>query len=366
MLSLKKPPKRAAAKARLVEAEEYFANQWLMNATFVNKTYVNKQFGRGQANLAMAKYFLLENRGSNISGKLTEIRPRDIDTLPEDRQTYLLTNAIQQKVDVEIGNILPDPPTDYDHKSLICVIKENLQQALDWCVQRKKFQYIKPVRIIMSKRFWHIYYREKSNRYYAMWPFCLTTWPSSLRKLILSGVDIDLENAIGQFIAEKLGPDLDNYPAAKFYLDNPKVIRNQLKEALGVSDKQAKQTLHATLNGASSLPSAIVRKSSSLLQFMTEEQALIYVSKYKTLISELSHIRKKIAPNNKLFMKAYREWEQQKVGTLFNGTGLIMHDGVDGVAMSTLIPTQMMKSVQISEARSCWDEEPIADLLITM
>src|SRR5574343_627857 len=160
MLSLKKPPKRAAAKARLVEAEEYFANQWLMNATFVNKTYVNKQFGRGQANLAMAKYFLLENRGSNISGKLTEIRPRDIDTLPEDRQTYLLTNAIHQKVDVEIGNILPDPPADYDHKSLICVIKENLQQALDWCVQRKKFQYIKPVRIIMSKRFWHIDYRE--------------------------------------------------------------------------------------------------------------------------------------------------------------------------------------------------------------
>ena len=366
MLSLQKLPTRAKSVARLAEADHYCAQLWLLGANFVNKTIINKKFGRNQANMALARYFVTENRGSNVSKKLTEIRPKDLDDLPEDRQTALLKSAVEQNIEVAINDVIEDPPEDYDRVSIICTIKENAQRAVDWCVENRKFQYIKPVRILMARQFWKVYYREKSFRFYAIWPFCLTNWPSALRKIILSGVDYDLINSIGQFILEKAGSEIDKYPLAKSYLLNSKETRNNLVEVLGITETQAKKVLHATTNGASITQGSIVNGKSALLEIVNQAQALEYVVKFCDLVEQLKNVRKIIAKNNKEFMNLYFVWEQQKTGTIFSGTGLIMHDGIDGCSISTVIPPELSDEIKMSESRSVWDTKPIIDTLITM
>ena len=366
MLSLQKPPKRAKTIARLAEADEYFAQQWLMGTNFINKTHVNKKFGREQANQAMARYFVTMARGSNISGKMTEVQPREIDDLPEDRQTNLLKIATENKIEVELNAVLPDPPEKFDLKSVICTNRENVQAAVQWCIDNKKFHLIRPVRILLQHRIWEVYYVEKSHRYYAMWPFCLTNWPSALRRLILIGVDYDLTNSIGQFILEKVGADVSKFPEAMDYLNNPNSTRDQLVEKLGITQKQAKKILHATVNGASITMNSLERGTSALLDIADLECMKKYVCIFKDLTTQLKNLRKKIAPNNKLFMRSYFEWEQQKTGTFFSGTGLIMHDGIDGCSLSTVIPAQFSTEIKMSGTRGVWDEDSVVDRLVQM
>lgn len=366
MLSLRKEPTRAKSKEKLANAEEYFAQQWLIGTSFINKTMLNKRFGRSATNHALAKYFVNEARGSNVSKKLTEVRARDIDDLPEARQARLLTSAVEQNVEVAISDVVADPPETFDKKSVICVRKENLDASVQWCIDHQKIQLIKPVRILMSRLCWDVYYKKKTNRFFAIWPFCLTNWPSALRKLVLSGVDYDLNNAIGQFIQEKLGDKLQEYPEAYGYLNNPNIKRKELVEKLGIDSNQAKKVLHATVNGAAITTSAIKSKNSSLLQIMSEEQTVQYVECFKDLVQQLKHVRRLIASNTKDFMRKYFEWEEQKTGTFFNGTGLIMHDGIDGCSLSTVIPAQYYSEVKMSESRGVWDEESIVNRLITL
>ncbi len=366
MLSLRKEPKRAKSKAKLAEAEEYFSQQWLLGTSFINKTLLNKRFGRTATNHALAKYFVNEARGSNVTRKLTEVRARDIDELPEERQAKLLASAIEQNIEVALSDVIDEPPTEYDNKSIICVQKHKLDEAVQWCVDNRKIQLIKPVRILMSRQYWEVYYKKKTNRFFAIWPFCLTNWPSKLRRIILSGVDYDLNNAIGLFIQEKLGEKLQNYPEAHLYLNNPNIKRNELVIKLGIDSTQAKKVLHATVNGAAITASAIKSQNSSLLQIISESQALEYVEVFKDLVAQLKQVRKQIASNNKEFMGKYFEWEEQKTGTFFNGTGLIMHDGIDGCSLSTVVPVQGNSEVKMSESRGVWDEESVVDRLITL
>ena len=366
MLSLRKAPTRAKSILKLAAAEEYFSQQWLIGTSFVNKTVLNKRFGREATNHAMAMYFITEARGSNISKKLTEIRAREIEELPEQRQAKLLNSAIEQKIDVAIADVVPDPPTEFDKKSVICIRKENKDSAVQWCVDNNKIQLIKPVRILMSRLCWDVFYKKKTNRYFAIWPFCLTNWPSELRKIILSGVDYDLNNAIGQFIQECVGAKLAEYPEAEQYLNNPNIKRKDLVDSLGITSVQAKKVLHATVNGASIAANSIKSGNSSLLQIMNAEQTLTYIEVFKDLVLQLKHVRKIIAPNAKEFMRKYFEWEEQKTGTFFNGTGLIMHDGVDGCSLSTVIPTQYCSDVKMSESRGVWDETSVVNRLITL
>ena len=366
MLSLRKEPKRAKSKAKLADAEEYFSHQWLLGTSFINKTLLNKRFGRTATNHALAKYFVNEARGSNVTRKLTEVRARDIDELPEERQAKLLASAVEQNIEVALNDIVEAPPTVFDKKSVICVQKGNLDEAVQWCVDNRKIQLIKPVRILMSRQYWEVYYTKKTNRFFAVWPFCLTNWPSALRRLLLSGVDYDLNNAIGLFIQEKLGEKLLDFPEAHLYLSNPNIKRKELVDKLGIDSTQAKKVLHATVNGAAITTSAIKSGNSSLLQIMTEEQTIEYIEVFKDLVLQLKHVRKQIAPSTKDFMGQYFEWEEQKTGTFFNGTGLIMHDGVDGCSLSMVIPTQHNSEVKMSESRGVWDEESVVDRLITL
>ena len=366
MLSLQRAPKRAKSIAKLAEAEEYFSQQWLIGTSFINKTVLNKKFGRQATNHALAKYFVNEARGSNVSRKLTEVRARDIDELPEERQARLLDSAVKQNIEVAISDVIADPPTDFDSKSIICVRKENLNEAVQWCVDNRKIQLIKPVRILMSRLCWTVYYKKKTNRFFAIWPFCLTNWPSALRRIILSGVDFDLNNAIGQFIQESVGAKLAEFPEVVEYLENPNVKRTQLVEKIGINSTQAKKVLHATVNGASITNSSILNQKSSLLQIMTVDQALVFIDAFDDLIQQLKRVRKLIAPNAKGFMRAYFAWEEQKTGTFFNGTGLLMHDGIDGCSVSTVISSQASTEIKMSEARGVWDEDSVLEKLIVM
>jgi len=366
MLNLRKPPKRAKSIERLREADEYFAKLWLLGANYVNKTVVNKKFGRNQTNQALARYFVLEHRGSNVSKKLTELRARDIDDLPEDRQTYLLTTAVKSNVQVELNEVIEDPPENFDEKSVICVAKEKLDEAVRWCIDNRKFQFIKPVRILLSRQIWTVYYKEKSDRFFAIWPFCLTNWPGALRKIILQGVDFDITNSIGQFILEKVGEKIDKFPVAKDYLNDSKKTRALLIAKLKIDGVQAKKVLHATTNGCSISQSSILNGKSALLDIVSQAQALEYVTLFSDLVNQLKKTRKIISPNNKEFMRQYFEWEKQKTGTFFNGTGLIMHDGIDGCSLSTIIPPEFSNEIKMSESRSVWDESSVVDRLITM
>lgn len=366
MLQLCKSPKWAKSIERLRLADEYFANLWLLGANYVSKTYVNQQFGRNQANQALARYFMLESRGSNVSRKLTEIRPRCIDDLPEDRQTQLLTLAVEANIQVELNTVIEDPPKEYDERSTICVAKEKLDEAVKWCIDNRKFQYIKPVRILLSYRIWTVYYKEKSDRYFAIWPFCLTNWPGALRKIVLQGVDFDITNSIGQFILEKVGNKIDKFPVAKDYLNDSKKTRNQLIAKLKIDSVQAKKVLHATTNGCSISQNCIIKGKSALLDIVSQAQALEYVTIFSDLVNQLKKVRRIISPNNKEFMRQYFEWEKQKTGTFFNGTGLIMHDGVDGCSVGTIIPPEFANEIKMSESRSVWDESSVVDRLITI
>jgi hypothetical protein len=345
-------PKKQESIRRLLEAEKYVKNLWLEGHRFVNKSVINKMFGRQQANIALNRYFSVMRRGNNVSKKLTEIAPKDLDDLPQDRQDFILNESLT----TEVLSLEPIP-TEYDKTSIVCIQKENAQKAIDWCVETRKFQYIKAVRTLMTRRYWTIYYKEKTDRYFAIWPFCMTNWPGELRKLILSGSDIDLNNAIGQFIKDTLGDELDKFEEAKYYLDNPKTIRDKIVNDLGISQTQAKKILHATLNGCCTTERSIINGKSALASIVERDQALAYIETFKVLIKQLKHVRKKIAPNNKQFIRAYFMWEKEKTQEYFTGTGLIMHDGVDGCSLNTIVPINHDRLVKISDSRGVWQEE---------
>ena len=264
-----KAPVRKKTLERVEQADDYFAAQWLMGAQFVNKSFVNKSFGRTAADIGLNRYFNVMRRGSNLSGKLTEVKPRDLDDFPTDRQQLLLakaTGSIQVNLD--------DPPTEYDTSSLICIEKGNLETAINWCITNRKYFLIQPVRVLMSQRFWEVYYKEKTNRYYAVWPYCLTNWPSELRRIMLSGVDFDLNNAIGQFVLERMGENISKYPDAQEYLTEPKRTRAKLIGILNVDGDQAKKVLHATVNGCGTSETMIRRGKSALTKIINKSKAL--------------------------------------------------------------------------------------------
>ena len=87
-------PVHQQSKDKLAAAEAFFAEQWLVGASYVNKTDANKAFGRIPANVAMNKFFLTVKRGNNLSGKITQVLPKDIDTLPEPRRQKLIQDAV--------------------------------------------------------------------------------------------------------------------------------------------------------------------------------------------------------------------------------------------------------------------------------
>lgn len=361
MLSTPKESVRKKTLEKIEKAEIWFADQWLIGAQFVNKSVVNKMFGRTAANTGLSRFFNVTRRGSNLSGKLTEIVPRDLDDFSTDRQQFLLDRATNH-----IQITLDEPPTAYDLKSVICVQRANLNAAVKWCIDHRKFHLIVPVRILMTKDFWEVFYREKTHRYYATWPFCLTNWPSELRRLILSGVDFDLNNAIGQFVLESVGSEISKYPEAGEYLTEPKKARAKLCALLNVDGEQAKKVLHATVNGCGTSETMIKRGKSALTQIINESQALKYIECFSPLIKQLKQIRKAIAPDRKSFMRAYFAWEKSKTGTFFNGTGLVMHDGIDGCSISTIIPAQFSDDIKQSASRGVWDEESVFERLVTL
>ena len=361
MLSAPKESVRKKTQEKIQKAECWFADQWLIGAKFVNKSVVNKMFGRTAANAGLSRFFNVTRRGSNLSGKLTEIVPRDLDDFSTDRQQFLLDRATHH---VEVT--LDEKPESFDLQSVICIQRENRDAAIKWCIDHRKFHYIVPVRILMTKQFWDVFYKEKTSRYYATWPFCLTNWPSELRKLLLSGVDYDLNNAIGQFVLESMGPSISKYPDAKEYLTEPKKTRSKLMAVLNVESDQAKKVLHATVNGCGTSQTMIKRGKSALAQIINESQAIKYVDFFAPLIKQLKQIRNHIAPDRKSFMRAYFAWEKSRTGTFFNGTGLIMHDGIDGCSVSTIIPAQFAGEIKQSAIRGVWDEESVFERLVIL
>ena len=361
MLSAPKESIRKKTQEKIQEAECWFADQWLIGAQYVNKSIANKKFGRTAANAGLSRFFNVMRRGSNLSGKLTEIVPRDLDDFSTDRQQFLLNRATHH---VQIT--LDEKPESFDLTSVICIQKQNLNAAVKWCIDQRKFHLIVPVRILMTQQFWEVFYKEKTNRYYAIWPFCLTNWPSELRRLILSGVDYDLNNAIGQFVLESMGPEITKYPDAHEYLTEPKRTRSKLEAVLNIDADQAKKVLHATVNGCGTSPTMIRRGKSALSQIINESQAVKYVDFFAPLIKQLKRIRNHIAPDRKSFMRAYFAWEKSKTGTFFNGTGLIMHDGIDGCSISTIIPAQFTDVIKQSAIRGVWDEDSVFERLVIL
>lgn len=349
-------PKKISAQKKLVEADDFMCNQWLSGISFVNKSKLNDSFGRNVANIALNRYFHVLSRGSNLSGKITSVAPKDIEDLPSSRKEFIFTKAknIDEKISIE--DELPSPPENYDQKSVICINKQNRQKAIDWCFENNKLHLIRPVKVLTSARIWEVYYVEKTSRFYATWPYCLTNWPSELRNILLNGVNYDLTNAIGQFILEQLGDKLQAFPDAKAYLENPKKTRDDLIYALDLSPVQAKKLLHATVNGARVSEISILNDKSSLLEIVEKNTALEYVKLFNNLVSQLKHIRKMIASSNKLFIRKYFEWEKQKTGLFFSGSGLIMHDGIDGCSLTTIIPPEYSNLVKISQTKGVWDE----------
>lgn len=359
-------PKKITARKKLDDADAFMCNQWLSGISFINKSKMNDNFGRNVANIAINRYFHVLSRGNNLSGKITSVAPKELEDLPEARKEFIFLKAKDVNEKIEIEKELPEPPTQYDQKSVICINKQNRQKAIDWCFENNKLHLIRPVKVLTSARIWEVFYVEKTSRFYAIWPYCLTNWPSQLRNILLNGVNYDLTNAIGQFILEQLGEKLDAYPDAKTYLENPKKTRDDLILILGVNQTQAKKILHATVNGARVSESSIVNEQSSLLEIVDKEIALEFVKKFSSLVGQLKQIRKLIAPTNKLFIRQYFEWEKQKTGLFFSGSGLIMHDGIDGCSLTTIIPPEYSNLVKISQTRGIWDESGNSSSIINL
>jgi hypothetical protein len=233
------------------------------------------------------------------------------------------------------------------------VNQNNLENAIRWCIDNNQISLIHIVKVLLYQKRWEVFYEEKSFRYYSKWPFCLTNIPSGLRRLLLEGTDYDLTNAIGQFVMESTKNNgLDDFPLAKEYLMFPKKTRLDLISVLGVSNIQAKKILHASLNGACRIPSSISNGVSSLTSIVDIPTSLMFVEHFKDLLKELSKLRRKIATNNKDFMMKYFEWEKKQIQQIFGGTGLIMHDGIDGCCSLTSIPNFI--EITTADIREQW------------
>lgn len=364
MFEISQLPKHEKSKQALIEADQFFLEHWLIGDEFVNKTFANKKFGRNQANIALTRYFNIEQRGCNLTKKITKIKPKNFDDLSSEIQEKILVCAKFQDIEKDLDRIFAKKPIEYDLESVIKINVDNYQKAIDWCVDHEKIHLIKPVRIIMSLEKWNVFYNLKTDRFYSFWPFCLTNWPKELRKLILSGIDLDIINSIGQFIFIKTHTKLDKFPLVKRYLEFPNDVRDELSKEMNISLIQAKKVLHATVNGAMVNKGAISIGKSALLDLVNMEQALFYIKHYKKFISQLRSVRNLIAPSNKEFMRSYFNWERSKTGSFFNGTGLIMHDGIDGCSLETEVPGNLKDGVMISGARGMWSKEKLIDQLV--
>ena len=89
-------PKKISAQKKLVEADDFMCNQWWAGISFVNKSKLNDSFGRNVANIALNRYFHVLSRGSNLSGKITSVAPKDIEDLPSSRKEFIFTKKLHK------------------------------------------------------------------------------------------------------------------------------------------------------------------------------------------------------------------------------------------------------------------------------
>ncbi len=356
-------PVHEASKKKLSEAEAFFSQQWLTGTTYIDKTLVNKKFGRNQANLALNQFFVPIKRGTNISRKITQVIPKELDMMPEQRVKKLMQEAVTPNTKIKnLKDFLKPKPTKFDHRSVICVKRSALQQAIGWCIHNKKYHLIKNVRILLSQDMWEVFYVEKSYRFFAVWPFCLSNWPVALRNMILHGTSYDFTNAIGRFTLEKF-LELEEgvkkqhtLDLAVDFLKNAQKRRDEMAAESGILEEHIKRAFHGFLNGASTNPSAVKMGKSALLDVLTAEEIFKILDLYSDLIKQLKMVRKIVIDGHEYesFIKEYFKWEQTQTSSMFAGSGLIMHDGIDGCSIETKIPEDYVDKIKTVFENGFW------------
>ena len=344
-LQVNQGPKQVRTRSKELLAEKEVARLYLSyhshdGKIFIKKTDLNRKYGHSIATRVVSKYFILENRGNNLSGKINCYYTRNFAEMPEDRRFYIKQLAFD---DSFATKILEKKPEEYNQKSVIQINKTNRNKAINWCIENNKLQYIEAVKLITSKAKWEIFYTEKSHRYFAVWPVYFSQMPSKIREMLVVGDSVDLENAIGQFIISELGDKLEKYQLVKGYLEDPKGFRKDIASSYEIEEHKIKRILHALLLGAR-VNIAMVSKGQGAINKINHNAAqnVALLNGLTEFIAQLKAVKKIIAKTNKMFSIKYFEWEQIAIMQVFKSLqstsktsflpqALIMHDGIEGI-----------------------------------
>lgn len=234
--------------------------------------------------------------------------------------------------------------------------REDLVPAVKWLVD-----YPQPI---------NFYYKPSGKlqaRDTSVWPIrAIETWPGWLRA-DLFGTVIDIDNAFSQFLMDHLVKKHENNPA-QLRLKYPdlvaiaedkrafraKLIEDVLKVPVGPdSVKVIKHVLMALANGSNASPQLFVGGTTrcEAANIIHAEAPWLSVSDQLSSGARLQRIAKQFrqakkelciylfndrptAKNQKRIFTLYFNWEREaryKLWKTFGGTGLMLHDGIDGI-----------------------------------
>jgi hypothetical protein len=233
--------------------------------------------------------------------------------------------------------------------------REDLIPAVRWVLKQEQIKFY-------YERAGTLLARDKS-----VWPVkSIEMWPGWLRTMLF-GTVVDIENAYCQFIMQHLEQKYSNninrlnlkYPDL-VRLDKDKTnYRNELctdflkLEPTDDNVGLTKRLIMSLANGSNATPALMTNGSgrSEAVRIVHEMNPDLLPSELITIGNKLSAIAKqfkaakkdlciyllKVKPtreNQKLIFKQYFEWERESRYKMWNAsgqTGLMMHDGIDGI-----------------------------------
>ena len=321
----------------------------------------------GDAKVILESFFHIDRIGFNFSNGVsgaTQVRPKK---LPRD--TVVGIESILNDIRYDPG---PEPTGAKLTCSRVTVQPFDLDQVKDRLAQEGRDTLL-PAVAWLSQRVTLNFYYQPSGRLRArdtsVWPVrSIETWPGWLRQELF-GRAIDIENAYAQFIVTQLMEKYSNREL--LMLKYPDIMRshydkNNFREEiclkllkLPVNDENisiVKKLIMSIANGSNVTPMLLISGSSrsEAVRIILEANPCLSTEELEQLGKKLSFIAKQFrmakrdlcshllglppsASNSKKIFAQYFEWEREaryKIWNAVGKTGLMLHDGVDGIISS--------------------------------
>lgn len=321
----------------------------------------------GDAKIILESFFHIDRIGFNFSNGVsgaTQVRPKKLH-----RDTVLAIENILNDIHYDPG---PEPTGEKFTCSKVLVQPFDLDEVKSRLTEEGRDSLLPAVTWLSKNTYLNFYYQPSGRlqaRDTSVWPIrSIETWPGWLRQELFGRV-IDIENAYAQFIVTNL---MEKYKNRELLmLKYPDIMRSHYDKSnfreeicvrllkLPLDDENisvVKKLIMSIANGSNVTPTLLISGSSrsEAVRIVLEANPCLSTEELERVGKRLSSIARQFrmakrdlcshllglppsANNSKKIFAQYFEWERAaryKIWNAVGKTGLMLHDGVDGIISS--------------------------------